>query len=116
MLALTPEILEASYNYLAATEPFCKWNLPHGEDVTFRVTRSRACLGRAISNGDDYEIEISQRAIGHTTSLMMLMAHEMLHIHQFRNGMDIGNTVHNAAFHADARIICRIHGFDPCLF
>src|SRR5262245_58229754 len=36
-LTLTPEMLEGAYEYLRVSPPFCSWDLPHADQVMFRV-------------------------------------------------------------------------------
>lgn len=115
-LVLTRDALRAAYNYLNETDPFRRWNLPDGEDVEFVVTRSRTDAGwHKIVNSRDI-IAASAGCIGRTQSLMELMAHEMVHLHQRRIGTETPGSTHNRAFHMLSRQVCKIHGFDPKLF
>lgn len=115
-LHLTPEILRAAYDYLRVTQPFDSWNLPEGEDVRFKVTRSRRLFGCYYQDGSEHSIEISARKHGHTLTLLMTMAHEMIHLHQLSTRMHSPKTIHNAAFNKLAAEVCECHGFDPKLF
>jgi hypothetical protein len=114
-LPLNHYVLAAAYDYLAATEPFCRWNLPEGEDVAFKVIRDRQRCGSYQRVGDTHTISISAAAIGHTTSLMQIMAHEMIHLHEEAAGM-VTPAEHSAAFRKLAAVVCRFHGFDPKMF
>lgn len=115
-LPLTPETLRAAYDYLNETPPFNRWNLPDGDDVEFRVIRSKTDAGwHKIENGRDI-IAASSRVIGRSQSLMELMSHEMAHLHQRRIGTETPGSTHNRAFWLLAKEICRVHGFDPLLF
>lgn len=114
-LPIHPEMLAAAYEYLRATDPFRKWNLPESEDLTFRVLRTRKLCGQYWMDGDKHFIAISSGKIGCTHSLMETMAHEMLHLHLAETGMDDGGE-HNAAFRKIADRVCRAHGFDPKMF
>lgn len=115
-LVFTPDALRASYNYFCETPPFDRWNLPDGEDVEFRVIKSRTDAGwHKIENGRDI-IAASSGTIGRTHSLMELVAHEMVHLHQRRIGTETPGVTHNRAFHLLAAQVCRHHGFDPKLF
>lgn len=115
-LKLTPDILRASYNFLCELPPFDRWNLPDAHDIIFRVTRhhDRWAHYRRTASGKP-EIVISARFIQRTESLVETMAHEMVHLHQARAGME-NAAQHNAAFKKLAARICKIHGFDPGLF
>ena len=115
-LPMTPEILEAAYEYLRLTPPFRGWNLPHADQVMFRVLGAKDRFGhfrgrhrRADLHGAS-EIAISASLVRSTGVLLATMAHEMIHLHQDENGTARGH--HNPKFHALARKVCRAHGFD----
>jgi hypothetical protein len=125
-MQLTPEILRAAYNYLSETEPFNKWNLPDGEDIGFKVTKPAKGTGRAMGcthciihdPGDrcEFSIDISENHHHHTASLMLTLAHEMIHVHQRHNCVNRGKNSHDAAFKKYALEVCASHGFDPGQF
>lgn len=115
-LPLTRDNLRAAYNYLAETAPYCRWNMPDGEDVEFRVVRSLDLRGWYQFRDGRHFIGISSGCIGRTASLMEVMAHEMLHMHQRLSGMESPHAQHNAAFNKLAARVCDVHGFDPKLF
>lgn len=119
-LPLTPETLARAYDYLASTPPFARWNLPDAGDLTFTVAQHPHLYGWHDSRGRGrrkrHIIAISARSVGHTASLMTVMAHEMLHLHQALTGQDSAGTEHNAAFRKDAAAICAVHGFDAKAF
>ena len=110
-LVLTPEILAAAYEYLRTTQPFVRWNLPEPDDVRFRVIRDRAVYGWHRREGKQHTIAISSAMIGHTTTLIGAMAHEMTHAHMSETGMNKSGD-HGAAFLRLTSEICRVHGFD----
>lgn len=115
-LPLTSETLEAAYEYLRTTPPFQSWNLPEGEDVKFVVTKSKTDAGwHKIDNGKDI-IAASCGCIGRTESLIELMAHEMVHMHQRDVKTETPSVTHNRSFAMLAHRVCKIHGFDPKLF
>lgn len=114
-LPLTPDMLHAAYEFLKSTPPFSKWNLPDGEDVTFKVSKRSDSFGRHWIEGDRHVIEASSKLIGHTVTLIELMAHEMIHVHQNDVGMTTSGE-HNAAFRKLAERVCKVHGFDPKSF
>jgi predicted SprT family Zn-dependent metalloprotease len=116
-LVLTPEILRAAYDYLKVTQPFDKWNLPDGEDIRFRVTRTGIERGLVYYQaGDETIINISSACNGHTNSLMATMAHEMAHLIEMIHAMDDPKSEHGKAYKKLSNEICKIHGFDPKLF
>lgn len=112
-LKLTPKTLEAAYEYLRSTDPFRRWRLPSGASVEFLalpVQYYGHCEGprrktRARKKFYRWSIAISTRKIGHTYSLMAVMAHEMIHMRAGRS--------HGKMFKHYAAQVCRRHGFDP---
>lgn len=113
-LPLTPEVLAAAYDYLASTEPFCRWNLPDSDDITFRVVKSRKMFAQYVYDGT-HTIEVSSGTVGHTATLMTTMAHELTHLHLRLTGMESKSSnpnVHNLPFRKLAAQVCRVHGFD----
>ena len=116
-LTLTPEMLEAAYEYLRASPPFCRWGLPDGDQVMFRVLGTRERFGhfrgrhrRARGENGYSELAISASMVRSTELLLATMAHEMIHLYQDENGTARGN--HNPEFLRLARRVCLIHGFD----
>ena len=118
-IPLTSETLKAAYEYLCTTEPFSRWNLPESDSITFKVAKDphnfgwHVCWGR---KNKKHIIAVSRRTTGHTLTLMTVMAHEILHVHQHMTGQATSRVEHNKAFRADAELICAIHGFDPRSF
>jgi len=116
-LRLTPDMLEAAYEYLRVSPPFSRWNLPHADQVSFRVMGTRDRYGhfrgrhkRATGNDDFSEIAISAGMVRSTDLLIATMAHEMIHLYQDETGTARGH--HNPAFQKLARRVCAAHGFD----
>jgi hypothetical protein len=112
-LPLDPAMLEAAYEYLRTTPPFRRWKLPPGEAIEFHVIANQGLRGRCVDNGAHQTIAISLGTIGHTLSLMMAMAHEMIHVRDNIAGI---RAHHGASFRRGAAEVCRYHGFDPKLF
>lgn len=114
-LPLTKEVLAAAYGLLSVSEPFCRWNLPDSDDVTFRVTKRRDVFARYIWDGT-HTIEVSSASVGHTATLLEKMSHELVHVHLRQTGMESKSgdpNVHNTAFRKLASKVCAVHGFDP---
>ena len=114
-LHLTPEALENAYEYLRATLPFRRWDLPHADNLVFRVMGARDRYshfkGRFKDKVDLNEIGVSQAKVHSTDMLMATMAHEMIHLHQHEKG-GCTRGPHNAHFRRLAARVCRVHGFD----
>ena len=118
-LPLNAETLAAAYDFLNTTPPFNKWNLPDAEDVGFRLSRRKKELGRYQWDGKRHTIIASSLAIGHTSTLMRFLCHEMIHLHLEATGTDSrrgGEDTHNVAFQKFAAEVCKYHGFDPKAF
>lgn len=115
-LILTPEILRATYDLLTITEPFCKWNLPDGEDVKFKVVKNRKLCGWHEKFRKTHTICISQVFHGRMQPLLETMAHEMVHVHQWRHASLARGAEHGVSFKRYAAQVCKIHGFDLKLF
>jgi len=114
---LTPEMLEGAYEYLRVSPPFCHWDLPHADHVSFRVLGAKDRFGhfrgrhrRARGDDEFSEIAISAPLVNSTDMLISTMAHEMIHLYQDETGTARGH--HNPKFRKLARRVCRIHGFD----
>lgn len=118
-LPITKEVLAAAYDYLASTEPFNEWSLPDSDEVLFIVMRSTTEFGHYKWDGKRHTIAVSARAVGHTVTLLNVMAHEIIHLHLEESGMESktgdANT-HNGAFRVLAAQACKVHGFDPKAF
>jgi hypothetical protein len=108
-LKLTPHVLRAAYDLLAATEPFIRWNLPDGEDVKFVVSRGRKLYGwHCKSHNSPHTIAASDGLIGQLHTLLETMAHEMIHLHGAQAGLRCA-TEHNAEFRKFAAQVCKVH-------
>ena len=117
-LTLTPEMLENAYEYLRVSPPFSRWNLPHADQVSFRVMGTKDRFGHfrgrhRKTRGDDgfSEIAISAGMVRSSDVLIATMAHEMIHLYQDETGTARGH--HNPKFHKLAKRVCTLHGFDP---
>lgn len=114
-LPLTADTLRAAYDYLETTPPFNGWNLPPSEDIVFKVTRSKHNMGEYYERNGKHHIAVSSLLVGHTATLIALVAHECVHLHQRISCMET-RTMHNEAFRKLAARVCKAHGFDPKLF
>jgi hypothetical protein len=112
---LNPHSLRAAYEFLCETPPFCRWNLPDGDDVVFRVGRDPALRGWYVVERGKHLIAISRNTISHTNNLLATMAHEMVHLHLREHRLDRCGE-HGKAFTRAAELVCRYHGWDPKLF
>lgn len=110
-LPLTPERLAAAYEFLRAFPPFNKWGLPPAAEVRFEVIRTREFHGQHRKRRfQPHHIQISKGLVGYANSLLSVMAHEMIHLHQVHSGIP---ETHGAEFQRLAKLISRRFGFDP---
>ncbi len=110
-LSLTPGLLQATYEFLCQTPPFIRWKMPASDEIRFQVTRSVNTRGSAQGM---VAISISSFNIGRIDSLVMTMAHEMVHIYNVSKGY--WRSEHGEEFTRCARLVCKHHGFDPKMF
>jgi len=111
---ITPEGCASLYDALRAQYPFCDWSLPEADEVEFHVVRSRRVYG-TYHYGDDHAITVSERIVGHWSTLSETIAHEMIHLYQsLRNTQS--RAEHNAEFRGLAALVCREFGFDERCF
>jgi len=118
-IALTPEMLEACYEFLKTTPPFNKMGLPEADDVVFKISMSSTEFGSYRWEDKQHTITLSNKAIGYTLTLIQIMTHEMIHLYLEENGLESRNggySTHNAAFRKLAAQVCKHHGFDPRAF
>jgi len=115
-IPLHPVQLAAVYDCLRVFPPFNRWRLPVGDEVSFTVASHHAFYGWHNYDGASHTIAISQRTVGQLDTLMLFMAHEMIHLHQAERGTWSRRVNHNAEFRRLAARVCRVHGFDLKVF
>lgn len=113
-LPLTPDMLAGAYSFLCATPPFRGWRLPHSDAVVFTVNKHPSYFGTYQEGpGDRHEIAMSSECVGHTDTLILYMAHEMIHLFQtIAKTAPRAKIQHNADFRRKAATVCKAHGFD----
>lgn len=104
-LTLTPEVLAAGYTFLRSSRPFNRWKLPSAHKIKFKVTNSDTEAGYCRG----LEIGISKKLNSHTTTVLAILAHEMIHLYLDVRGV---RQLHRADFKRAARRVCAEHGFD----
>jgi hypothetical protein len=110
-LPLTPHMLAAAYDFLRECPPFKRWRLPESDAIEFKVASARGHYGWQVTRPGGNLIAISANAVGHTDSLLFVLAHEMLHLRQSLK-KTCTHSEHNAEFRRVAHRICHIHGWD----
>lgn len=117
MLALTPAMLEHTYDLLRVTPPFIRWKLPSSEDVQFHVINAPDVRGRFFISGAGIPvIEISDACVGGLDSLAQTMAHEMVHLYEDVKLGSRCDVSHSAKFKRLAKLVCRHHTWDEKMF
>lgn len=115
-IKISVEILEATYELLRLTEPFKRWKLPPGDEISFRISRDK--LNRGEFHVDKKGIPwITANERYHSTidELLRTVAHEMCHLVDFRSGVR-PDVVHGFTFNCMADRVCKAHSFDRGAF
>lgn len=123
-LHLNDNMLRSCYKFLCSTQPFDKWNMPNADDIVFKVVRSPLNYGWHTVKGrrnrkrmQKHLIAVSGKVVGHITTLLETMAHEMVHLYIEHHHIEPKNYgEHSLAFRRLAEIVCKHHGFDPKRF
>jgi len=115
-LPLNSEMIEAAYEYLSATKPFSGWNLPHAEDMKFRVYKRRDRYADYRYKNGKHHINVSSVLVGSHMTLLSTLAHEICHLHMNATACLDMRTPHGAGFSKLADQICKVHGFDRLIF
>jgi len=111
-VGITVDTLAAAYDLLRVTSPFRGLRLPPSHDIIFQLTKDKALAGYCNLT-DATMISISSHFHSHLQPLLVTMAHEMIHLHEFRK---YGKAGHGEPFQKLAARVCRAHGFDPKVF
>ena len=107
---LTSERMRAMYDFLSTCPPFDGWNLPAGEDVTFRRTRMKDTRGWYNQVKGAHIIALSPRQITTLELMMRTIAHEMIHLHEKETEMAT-RAHHTEAFMILSRRVCEVFGW-----
>jgi hypothetical protein len=113
-LRITRDLVQATYTYLAESPPYDRWNLPEVHEIGIRVTRKQAdYFGQFELSNSRAWIEISVTHHSTLFSLQRTLAHEMIHLHQWQNGMVPAD---DRGFMKMAKVVCDLHGYDFGVF
>lgn len=111
---IMPEQCAAVYDCLLHFPPFKAMRLPPADEVEFKVTNELSRQGYCTINvgrADGHEIGVSNRWVGEYASLVQLVAHEMIHMHQWVRRTDT-SSMHNAEYRKIAKDVCRKFQWD----
>lgn len=111
-ITITRATLIAAYELIRTTKPFIGWKLPHADEIKFEVVRTKNFY--ADCDGD--VIRVSAAKHGRVDTLLATIAHEAIHLHQMRHGLETANVQHNADWHKRANRVCRLHAWDRKTF
>lgn len=114
-MRLTVELLQATYDMLCHAEPFSKWNLPSGEDITFKILKTRQWHADHVKRKGRNIIRVSRSNVVGVNGLVKTMAHEMVHLYLTHNRMH-GRQHHGLAFQKIAGIVCKSLWIEPSEF
>ena len=111
-LPLTPDMLHGAYEYLRTTPPFKGWRLPDADEVEFNITTSKDTMGshQTYTADNSHIVSVSGTLVGHSLTLLVTVAHEMVHMRQWRLRKRCD---HGPEFVRLAARVCKYHGFDP---
>lgn len=115
-LPITPQRLAAIYEMLRTWPPFNRWKLPPASSLRFHVSRARGHDAQWWISGNKHHIETSERRHYHLLTLIISMAHEMIHVRQLEARTETPGVEHNAEFRRISRRLCRRYGWDEGQF
>ncbi len=113
---LTPDLLRSTYNMLCEVAPFDKWNLPDGEDINFKVTRDKKYMGWWLYKEGKRTIGISKINVTRLDTMIQVMMHEMVHVHEENVHVSRKDVMHSEAWKRWADEVCQIHHIAPDSF
>lgn len=116
---LTQELMEGAYEFLRQAPPFNTWpGMPEADEVEFHVLATPQKHGDCgIHTDGRIFIRISTALVGSTSSLLAVMAHEMIHGYQWiKPEKKTGRSNHDSFFNRAADKVCKFHHFDRKLF
>jgi hypothetical protein len=110
---VTPEQLQATYDWMRRFKPFCRWKLPDGEVIAFEVNRDLITPGyyNRVPRTQEHCIGASVKHIGTILTLQKVMGHEMIHLKQALAKTETSGQ-HNAEFRALAKQVCKVWSWD----
>jgi hypothetical protein len=114
-LRLHPDLIAAGYDFLRQSAPFKGWRLPEADEIGFGIVEDPTIFADFCLIKGEPLIRVSGMN-GHTVTLLGTIAHEMIHLYQHLNKLDIGGGDHNPDFWKRAKRVCAVHGFDPKTF
>ncbi len=113
MLHVTPEMMEQTYDLLRITKPFRIWKLPDPDGIRFHVTKDNGEFASFDVKGGHPVICVTLHTARTLNSLTMHLAHEMIHLYQWKLKLPQNHGNH---FQICKARVCKEHSFDPGVF
>jgi hypothetical protein len=110
-LKLTPELLRSVYDMIVQTDTKFWAAMPASKNLKFAVVKSQAFYAET----DGEVLRVSEAKNGHIDSVIISVAHEMVHVLRQKKGFSDWDR-HGAAFNKMARRVSKRCGFDPKSF
>lgn len=111
-MKLTARHIRAVYALFRELPPYSRWKLPPSEKLSFGVNNARKEFGHYEWDGKHRRIEISRHNVKTLPGLVIVMAHEILHLRQELTKTYSDRSQHNRAFVRLAKHVCKALGFD----
>lgn len=112
-MRITARHVAAAYEFLRKMPPFSAWGLPPRDEVSFGVLKTIRWQGDFFEPGRGRHkprIRVSASRVSYADRLLVVVAHEMVHLQVSRLGKP---DTHNGTFRALANSACEQMGFDP---
>ena len=107
--SITVEDVATIYSMLRKMKPFKDWKLPTASQITFIVDPELKFMG--TMNMKPYILTIGTKHQEHFVTFVTTIAHEMVHLHLYLEGVPSYNQ-HRKAFRTKAAEIAELFGFD----
>ena len=111
-MIFTPDHLHATYDFMRHFKPFCRWKLPPGDEIAFKLTLEQKTSGYCQPDRDQHWIAVSHKCAGTIYTLQRIMGHEMIHLKQMLAKTETNGAEHNAEFRELAKNVCREWNWD----
>lgn len=107
-------MVEQTYELLRVTLPFRRWNLPHADELAFKIIpwKDREAHFLSGRNFTYHEIAVSTHWIKTLDRLAQAIAHEMVHMRMEQLKLPGGPNGHSHHFRRLAKSVCKHHEWD----
>jgi len=115
-IALHQSMPESAYKLLSLTRPFHRWKMPPSSALRFVVCKYTPNVGELEFDGSNITLRVSQTRNGQLSSLLITVAHEMLHLRLLKMGLANWEQHDTKAWKRGVNLICSAHGWDSKCF